>query len=531
MVKLPTHRLGVLVALAACSSPGRPAPSRPRPVALTHVTLIDGNGGPPLPGMTVIVADGRISRVGKDAKTVVPPGADTVNGTGKFLIPGLWDMHVHTSWDRHFTMPLMVANGVTGVREMFGKDVPLILETRREITEGELIGPRIVTAGPIVDGPDPAWPGSLSAATPTEGRAAVARVQEQGADFVKVYSSLSRETYFAIAAEARRREIPFAGHLPDAVSVIEASDSGQRSIEHLIGIELAASTDEANLRSRLTAATGLSAYLAEAARQQPRLLATFSPAKADTLFGRLRRNRTWQTPTLTVLRVGSDPAAPALSENPNLRYVPYALSGLWGIVRRMVAGDTSQARAALRRNEFDRQLEIVGRMYRDSVPLLVGTDEPNPYTIPGFSVHDEMGLMVKAGLTPMAALQAATRNPALFLGAQDSLGTIEPGKIAELVLLDANPLEDIANTRRIAAVVRAGRFLARPDLDRILADVERSRWRPGAAAVILSGAIVHRIPGASLAALIGIPLVVALAFSLIRRRRRARRVAPKTAGA
>jgi len=484
--RVPCSRPLTAVALATWACGRTDAPPRPpRSFAITHATVIDGSGAPPSTDVTVVVDAGRILDLG--AAPAIPAGAEIVDGTGKFLVPGLWDMHVHTSWDRRFTMPLFVANGVTGVREMFAKDLGAVLRARREIAAGTLIGPRIVTAGRIIDGPNAGWPGSIVANTPAQGEQAVAETQSQGADFVKVYSSLSREVYFAIAEAARARRIPFAGHVPTAVTAAEASEAGQKSIEHLTGIPIGPDIE------------------------------------LDSLFARFHRNGTWQTPTLTVLRVGANPGDPSLSTNPNLRYVPYALGGLWSLARRMAAGDTSQKRGDEKQGRFARQLEMVGRMYRDSVGLLAGSDEPNPYTIPGFSIHDELALLVRAGVPPMAALMAATRNPAIFLGAEDSLGTIGRGKTADLVLLDANPLENIANTRAITAVVLHGRLLRRPALDSILAGVERSRWRPGAAAVILSGAILHRVPNAVFVVALGLSLTLVAAPLLLRRRRRARR--------
>jgi imidazolonepropionase-like amidohydrolase len=489
----------MLVALIGqAHSPASPPASTPsnspfRPdsvIVFAHVTLIDGTGAPPIRDAAVVVTGNRIQAIGRAGEIAVPPGARIVDGTGKFLIPGLWDMHVHTSWDRHFTMPLLIANGVTGVREMFGKDVAAILRIRRRITDGEIMGPRIVTAGRIVDGANAAWPGSLIARTDEEGRRAVRETKAAGADFVKVYSSLDRPAYFAVADEARKLGIPFAGHVPNAVSAAEASDAGQRSIEHLTGI----------------------------------LQAAPDSTRAAALFARFRANRTWQTPTLTVLRVGADPSDSALIQSPNLRYVPYTLRGLWGVIGRMASANTSPERRELGRRTFERQLEVVGEMYRDSVPLLAGTDEPNPYTIPGFSIHDELELLVKAGLPPMAALQTATRNPALFLGGLDSLGTIEPGKLADLVLLDADPLENIANTRAISVVVVNGRFLDRSALDEILHSVVRNRWRLSAAAAILSGAILQRIPGVVFVGLGGVVVLIVVGIVALRRRRRRKKV-------
>lgn len=430
-------------------------------------------GGEPLRDHTVLVANGRIAAIGLGGDVAVPPDARTIDGAGKFLIPGLWDMHVHTSWDRHFTAPLLAANGVTGVREMFGKNLPRILSFRREVAAGRALGPRIVTAGPIIDGPNPVWPGSIPAASAGAARAAVDRVRASGADFVKVYSGLSRDAYVAVAEEARRLGIPFAGHLPRAVPAELASDLGQRSLEHLDGVAAAAAS-----------------------------------GRLDSLIARFRRNGTWQTPTLTVLRVRADPNDALLRTSPDLQYVPVPLRALWGLVRRMAAGSLTPPEATARREQFARQLALVQRLALGGVPLLAGSDLPNPYTIPGVSLHEELALMVQAGLSPASALAAATRNPAVFLGAQDSLGTIEPGKRADLVLLDANPLDDIRNTRTIRAVVIDGRLLDRGVLDRILARVQRSTWRPGVASSILAGAILARMPRVAVLALLVVPVAI-----------------------
>ncbi|MEZ4585468.1 MAG: amidohydrolase family protein [Gemmatimonadales bacterium] len=308
----------------------------------------------------------------------------------------------------------------------------------------------------------------------------------------QVCSSLSPEVYAALADQARARRIPFAGHLPRDISLVEAAAAGQRSVEHLGGVGDLAALDS---------------------------------VAVDSVLAILVRDSVWQTPTLSVLRVAADPLDPALASDPRLRYVPVTLAALWGVVRRIAAGDTSAARVAGRRAEWARQRASVGRMWRAGVPILAGTDLPNPYTIPGFSLHAELALLVEAGLPPRAALQAATRNAARFLDAGDSLGTIEVGKHADLVLLDGDPLADIANLSRIIGVVRAGRFLDRNELDGILATVARKRWRPGAASWILAGAIVHRVPTAVRLAALGLLLSIPLAAWLVRRRRRRARAA------
>jgi imidazolonepropionase-like amidohydrolase len=437
-----------------------------QPLALTNVTVIDVGSGASQHGMTVVIDGERIAAVGQ----TVPDKARVVDGTGKFLIPGLWDMHAHWGpgygWMAAPYLPLFPANGVTGTRVMAGH--PVYLQWRKQLAEGTLIGPRMVLAGVIVDGPKPFWRGSIATNSAEDGRQAVQRTQQDGYDFVKVYSSLSREVFFAIADEAKKRRIPFAGHVPDRVRVAEASDAGQKSIEHLTGLLLAVSSQETDLRRQFGAASRLPATPERAALQRSlgvRVLETHDAAKAAALFAKLKANGTWQVPTFPVLRV----LEPQDATDPRLKYMPAPIRAGWA--RATEQGATENI--AHQRNVFQRRLALVGEMHRAGVGILAGSDSQNPYCFPGFSLHDDLEWLVKAGLSPLAALQAATRNPAVYLERLEDFGTVEKGKFADLVLLDADPLQDIGNTRRIAAVVLGGRFFSRADLDRLLADIER----------------------------------------------------------
>lgn len=485
------------------------------PLAFTHVTVIDATGSPSQPDMTVIIEGDRIADVGKSANVSVPEGAQVVDATGKFMIPGLVDMHVHTSWDRYFIRPLMLANGITGVREMFAQNLPAIQQRRREVAEGQLSGPRIVAAGPIVDGPGGPWPGSIIVTNAAEARAAVDKIKSDGYDYVKVYSALGREAYLAIADEARKDGIPYAGHVPGSVSTVEASSSGQKSFEHLHGILLSCSTREDDLRKDPLA------YFAE----QKAELETFSEEKAAALFATFKKNGTWQVPTLVVLRnaaLYSDPEYSRTFSNPSrLRYVPYALKMMWSMGIDLAPKMTPE-NLAISRRYFQWELQVVGEMQKAGVGILAGTDSPNPFVYPGFGLHDELELLVQAGLTPMQALQAATRNPAQFLGTLDSMGTIEKGKIADLDLLDANPLADIRNTRMLNAVILGGRLITKPELEALLAKVENNRWRANPAAFVLINLVLHmmrKVLYISLAVLFAVSFGI---YHLLKRRRAAR---------
>ena len=450
--------------------------TQPTPLVFTHVTVIDATGAPAKPEMTVVITGGRITELGPTETVRVPKDAQVVDATGKFLIPGLWDMHVHWfGYDKAY-LRLFILNGVTGVRIMWG--APIHFEWRREIEKGTLLAPRMVISSTILDGPKPIWPGSIAVANEAEARQAVIKVKQDGADFVKVYSLLPRAAYFAIADEAKKQGLTFAGHVPYLVSAAEASDAGQKSIEHLTGILAACSSREAELRKGFQDAFSnlpQGQRLPSPARTRPltrMTLETFSPEKAAALFARLKRNQTWQCPTFTVLRSGAFINDPNFRNDPRLKYMPKILRTRWDPATDFRFKARTPEDFDLSRLVYKKQMELVGMMNRAGVEFLAGTDVSNPYCFPGFSLHDELVLLVEAGLTPMAALQAATLNPARFLGREQELGTVEQGKIADLVLLEGNPLEDIRNTQRINAVVIRGRLIPKAELEQMLATVE-----------------------------------------------------------
>jgi transposase InsO family protein len=445
-------------------------------LAFTHATLIDGTGGPAQRDVTVVVNGERISTISHIASTNLPPDAVVIDATGKFLIPGLWDMHVHW-YDKEY-LPLFLVNGVTGVRVMHG--TPMHHEWKKEIEVGKLLGPRLYIGSPILDGPKPAWPGSTAVATPIEGREAVSKARHDGAEFLKVYSLLPRDAYFAIAEEAKRQNLTFAGHIPIGVSVEEASAAGQRSVEHLTGMLSACSTQEVRLLQNEQAIfSGLLATndpvdaLNEVQLQSKLALQTYSQTKVELVCSILRSNQTWQCPTLVALRNISHLDESSTTNDLRVRYIPRAITASWKVdVDPRSSKEEIAEDWALHKKVFRKEMEIIGSMHRARVGFLAGTDTRNPYCFPGFSLHDELALLVQAGLTATEALQAATRNPARFMGREQDLGTIEPGKLADMVLLDANPLETIGNTRKIQAVVYGGRLFPRAALDEMLSNAE-----------------------------------------------------------
>lgn len=464
----------VLVLLAAAFLSDLPG-AESNTLAVTHVTVIDGTGSAPREDMTVFISRDRIVALGKSSDVTPSATNEIVDAKGKYLIPGLWDMHVH--WHEKDYLPLFIANGVTGARIMWGDAVHH--GWRKEVEQGTLIGPRLYIASRIVDGPKPYWPNSITAGTEAEGRLAVKMAKVAEADFVKVYSLLPREVYFAIADEAKKQAIPFEGHVPIAVSATEASAAGQRSIEHLTGILAACSSrEEEIMKSAREALAGMlatnePASLFASGRESRNLeLETYSDPKAAAVFAEFKKNGTWQCPTLTVLRNVRFIDDLALIDDSRMKYMPRMYKALWNPTNDFRFKDRTAEDIAVGKKAYQKALEIVGAMNRAGVGILAGTDTQNPYCFPGFSLHDELGLLVQAGLTPMEALQAATINAARFMNRQKDFGTIEKGKLADMVLLDANPLEDIANTKKIWGVVFSGKFYSRASLDEMLRKVE-----------------------------------------------------------
>lgn len=398
--------------------------AQPKAIVFTHVTVIDATGAPAKPGMVAVITSDRITALGRSGEVSVPKDAQVVDATGKFLIPGLWDMHVHLSYYGEAALPMLVANGVTGVRDM-GGDLTQLDRWRDEIARGVRLGPHITRAGPFVDGPKKMNPRRASltqiVTTEAEARRLVISLKKQGVDFIKVHSRVPREAFFALADEARKQNIPLVAHVPKDITAAEASDAGARSIEHtesLLGDAIYEEQEE--VRERRT----------------EEALNKLKGEKGARLFARLAKNGTWYNPTLISL---------------------YLFKG--GAYEKALA---------------PKLLPVVTELHRAGIPLLTGSDFAGKEAgiRPGFDLHGELDLFVKAGMTPIEALQAATRNPAKWLNLLDSFGTVEKGKIADLVLLEANPLDDISNTRKIAAVVVGGRLLLKQSLEKVLAEAE-----------------------------------------------------------
>lgn len=453
------------------------APADQRPVIFTHVSVIDATGQPAQPDMTVVVTGNRITALGKTGSVAVPQNARVTDATGKFMIPGLWDMHQHPFLRKNKQLPLLslygdIINGVTGVRDMgdagvaddFG-DLPMMqdFQWRQAIQAGLVIGPRLMLSITFLTGLPALYPSWPVIRTEAEARQKVQALKKLGVDLIKIHENFSREAYFAIADEAKKQGLTFAGHVTNTVSVAEASDAGQKSQEHLIGILVGCSTQEAQM-AEAVAEKGLAANVKA-------LLDTYSPEKCKALYAKFVKNGTYIAPSL-VREMGG--LAPRDMTSPRFAYATPAIRADF----ESQAKNFKPAGVANAKLLHETHYRVVREMQAAGVKLLASTDG----RLFGFDLHDELAELVKAGLTPMQALQSATRNPADYFGMLDSLGTIEKGKLADLVLLDANPLDSISNTTKIAAVVVDGHLLDRPTLDRLQTQMKAAanprRMRP-----------------------------------------------------
>ncbi len=456
----PARNTARLAALCAASLAGAPSPTTAQAVlAITDVNVIPMNREVVLRNQTVLIEGDRIRAIGPGGEVTVPASARRIEGRGRFLMPGLSDMHVHPRSERD--LDLLLANGVTFARIMAGR--PSYLEWRDEIAAGNRVAPRLYVAGPIIES---APPPELASVIPTagkilvetfeEGAAEVARQAEAGYDFIKVYNNLTRRAYEGVTAEARRRGLSVVGHVPFEVGLHGALDAGQTSIEHLRGYiwELvpadAPEGPGADLRSRILA------------------WRYADPGLAASLASQTAAAGVWNCPTLST-RIYTLPRAEvdAVLSQPETAYMPPSVHA--SLVDRSRIGwlsNFSEEDFVLAK-EGDRAQDALIRGLRDSgAGILAGTDIA-PW---GFSLHRELERLAEAGLSAFEVLETTTRNPAAFLDAEGDWGLVAVGARADLLLLDRNPLEDITATRSIEGVVFAGRWLPREELDALLED-------------------------------------------------------------
>jgi imidazolonepropionase-like amidohydrolase len=455
-------RLPILVAIAF-GSLRLPAQT----LTITNATVIDVSNGTLRRGTAVVIDGNRITSVG--ASTGQARGR-VIDAKGMYLIPGLWDMHTHAyfGWPADFgneyVLPLFIANGITGIRDM-GSDLDAVLHARNEVAAHRLVGPRMVVSGPMLDGPHVTFSSSIAITTPEDGRKAVDMLKARGADFIKIQSGVPREAYLAIADESKKLGIAFEGHVPDAIRASEAVAAGQRTFEHLIGIFEASTPDETAYLKRTYGAGKDTA----ANKSLASFLSRYDPAREAALIQLLAKNNVWQCPTLFWERGQWLVDVIDFTKDPDLAYTPRTwIDKKYPSMQKSIAQSLGTDPVDVRRRFVDHEVDIVRKLHAAGVPFLAGTDTPAGVDVtPGISLHLELQRFVAAGFTPLEALQTATLNPAKFYNRLGDYGTVQAGRIADLVLLSANPLDDISNTRTIVGVVADGRYFAQAEIERL----------------------------------------------------------------
>ncbi len=424
--------------------------------AITDVAIIDVENGIAIPNQTVIVMGDRIDKIGAYGKLNIPEDAEIINGHGHYLMPGLVDAHVH-----YFDAPvfgrLMIANGVLLVRDM-GMPNDYILKLRDELNRGEILGPEMIAAGAILDGSPPLIPQiSIGIQTPEEGRTAVQAQADAGVDMIKVYSALDKEVFLAIIDEAQNLGLKVVGHIPDSIYIEDAAVAGLQSSEHWFGFgKVIARLLGEPVELTFTGQGSDFGYVLRLGEVDPQALQDF--------YQRLRSSGLTVDPTVVTFKNWPDVNSLEAKSLPQGEYISQNLFSMW---KSQWAGQTEFPDLF-----WQNWVQMVKEMNQAGIPLMVGTDLMCPGIIPGYSVHEEMAIWQEAGIPAADVLRSATLVPAQFMGLGERIGSLGEGKAASMVLLRANPLEDINNAQQIEGVFLRGQFFSREDLDKILVEAK-----------------------------------------------------------
>jgi imidazolonepropionase-like amidohydrolase len=467
--RLITGLVMIVLLLSACTPSATPTPKSPTAIpvtatpaptatvsagnyAITDVTIVDVENGIAVPGQTVILVGDRIDKIGAQGKLGIPESAEIINGHGLYLMPGLADAHVHYLEAPIFGR-LMIANGVLLVRDM-GMPNEYILKLRDELNRGETPGPEMIATGAILDGNPPQIPPiSIGIQTPEEGRAAVQKQADAGVDMIKVYSVLDKEVFLAIVDEAQKLGLKVVGHVPDSVYIEDAAAAGLKSSEHWFGFEkVIAKLLGEPVKLSFTGLGSDGGYLLRLGEVDPQALQDF--------YQRLRASGLTVDPTVVTFKNWPNVDSLDPRSLPGGEYISQNLLSMW---KSQWAGQTEFPDLF-----WQNWVQMVKEMNKAGIPLMVGTDLMCPGIIPGYSVHEEMAIWQEAGIPAADVLRSATLVPAQFMGLGERLGSVSEGKTASMVLVRANPLEDIKNALQIEGVFLRGKYFSRTDLDRLL---------------------------------------------------------------
>lgn len=462
MFRLPRLRLllPVILVLGACGGSSSPANSGAAAdtdsYAIVDVTVVDVESGKAVPGRTVIVSGELIDIVGETEGVEIPAGARTVDGQGLYLMPGLVDAHVHF-FDAPVFGRVMIANGVLLVRDM-AMLTNQALELRDQLNRGEILGPQMVVTGAVLDGDPPFFPDvSLALSTPEDGRVAVRQQADAGVDMIKVYTLLEADTFLAIVDEAQQLGLKAVGHVPESIYIEDAAAAGLASSEHLHGFDKVIGKllgERVDLSYRgIGADAGYLLRLDEVDRRE-----------LQDVFGRLRDSGLTVCPTVVTFHAGARLDSVRAGVFPGSDYISQTVLDIW----ETQWTQQDQLPDAMWQN----WAQMVDQLNEAGVPLMVGTDLIFPGIVPGFSVHEEMAIWQDAGIAPAEVLRSATIVPTRFMGLDDGLGTIAEGKTASMVLVAANPLEDVRHAQQTEGVFLRGQYFSPDELDDLLAEAK-----------------------------------------------------------
>ena len=419
---------------------------------IIDVTVVDVENGIAVPGQTVIIVGDRIAKIGAPAELGIQEPAQTINGHRLYLMPGLVDAHVH-----YFDAPvfgrLMMANGVLLVRDM-GMPNEYILKLRDALNRGETLGPEMIATGAMLDGYPPLIPSiALGIHTPEEGRAAVTKQAEAGVEMIKVYSRLDKEVFLAIVDEARKRGLKVVAHLPESIYIEDAAAAGLGSSEHFNGFE--------KVIAKLLGEPVRLAFVGQASEAGYfQRLGEVNPEALQGVYQRIRASGLTICPTVVTFKTLTNLEAFQTGSFPRSEYISQSVMDLW----KSLWARQGNLPDFIWRN----WARMVSELHKAGVPLMVGTDLMLPGILAGYAVHEEMVIWQEAGIPPADVLRSATIVPAQFMGLGDRLGSVSEGKTASVVLVRANPLEDIRNAQQIEGVFLRGQFFSRKDLARLL---------------------------------------------------------------
>lgn len=431
-------------------------------IIISNINIVQIETGLVIPSQTIVIRDNKIHTIVESSPSEKLVAKVIIDGTDKYIIPGLWDMHTHLLWslpefNRHNKM--MIANGVTGFRDMWGSDSIASL-VKQKFSSGELIHQRFYRTNHMLDGEPELWEGAGEVSSPEEAITKVDSIfNSTDADFIKVYSSLTKESFEAIAKRSKELGVPFMGHIPQEVPVLDAIEAGLKSVEHLNGLLMSLSLEKDSIYKNM--ALGI----------QPNpmmLIQTQSDDKIEEIANKLIEFESYVTPTFTVKQGNNKKLNQyPINEDKLDAYIPANIKEKWVLNPQYALPPFVLGLIA---DTYKREVEIVNLLNKQGVSFLAGTDaaNSNPFTYAGFSLQEELSNLVDAGLTPNQALQSATINPAKFIGQSDSLGLVKSGFLADLVILKDNPLEEIKNTRKIENVISNGVLYNTQAIDSLL---------------------------------------------------------------